>query len=130
MNELKKCEESFEIEVFEMGFILDKIFGTFENPYINQDTKLAYSLFKKGWRSSVQRKGFVFAPAEMSWQDADKISSEHWCKYQRSHEVQNQGHNATATSIELARLTWCKNKAHQLMEEYKTMIEAQEQSHD
>ena len=45
-NEIK---EAFEVRVNEIGFCLDQRWGQYENPYINNDTALAYNLFKDGW---------------------------------------------------------------------------------
>lgn len=45
-NEIK---ESFEVRANEIGFCLDQRWGQYENPYINNDTALAYNLFKDGW---------------------------------------------------------------------------------
>ncbi len=45
-NEIK---EAFEVRANEIGFCLDQRWGQYENPYINNDTALAYNLFKDGW---------------------------------------------------------------------------------
>lgn len=77
------------------------------------------------WQSAKKHaipEGFVLIPKEMSWQKADEIAMEHWNRYQYSHEVQYQGQNASSSSIELARLRWCKNKAHQIMKDYRDVI--------
>lgn len=101
------------------------------------DRKVAYETLNTGWvmwlrakcdaKAQAVPEGYVVFPVEMSRQKADEIASDHWNKYEYSHVIQQQGQNATGTSIELARLEWCRNKAHQIMNEYKAMIEAQEQ---
>lgn len=48
-NEIK---EAFEVRANEIGFCLDQRWGQYENPYINNDTALAYNLFKDGWISA------------------------------------------------------------------------------
>lgn len=53
-------------------------------------------------------EGYTIVPVEMSWRKSDEIAIEHWNRYQYSHEVQYQGQNALSSSIELARLRWCK----------------------
>lgn len=45
-NEIK---EAFEVRAHEIGFCLDQRWGQYENPYTNNDTALAYNLFKDGW---------------------------------------------------------------------------------
>ncbi|ENW93341.1 hypothetical protein [Acinetobacter dispersus] len=78
MNIDKEIQEAFTIEVGEMGFCLDQQWGEFENPYVNDDTALAYNLFKKGWLASNTRhdkklEDCVVVPKdqiETWWQDA------------------------------------------------------------
>lgn len=48
-NEIK---EAFEVRANEIGFCLDQRWGQYENPYINNDTALAYNLFKDGWTAA------------------------------------------------------------------------------
>lgn len=48
-NEIK---EAFEVRANEIGFCLDQHWGQYENPYINNDTALAYNLFKDGWTAA------------------------------------------------------------------------------
>lgn len=78
----------------------------------------------KMWLASASRDGCKLVPVELSWQKADEIAMDHWNKYQYSLEVYSQGQMASSTSIEMARVAWCKNKAHQIMQEYKLMLGA------
>lgn len=88
----------------------------------------AWLVWDAAWQAAqAVQEGFVVVPVEMSRQKADEIASDHWNKYEYSHVIQQQGQNATGTSIELARLEWCRNKAHQIMRDYKAMIEGMEQ---
>lgn len=74
-NEIK---EAFEVRANEIGFCLDQHWGQYENPYINNDTALAYNLFKDGWTAAnnirdeelngcvvVQPQGLVLTCAEL-----------------------------------------------------------------
>lgn len=61
-NEIK---EAFEVRANEIGFCLDQRWGQYENPYTNNDTALAYNLFKDGWTAAnnirdEELNGFVF----------------------------------------------------------------------
>ncbi|MCH7330563.1 hypothetical protein [Acinetobacter modestus] len=65
-NEIK---EAFEVRANEIGFCLDQRWGQYENPYINNDTALAYNLFKDGWIAAnnirdEELNGCVVVPVE------------------------------------------------------------------
>ena len=87
-------------------------------------TKYEENIMFDAWLASASRDGYKLVPVELSWQKADEIAMEHWNKYQYSLEVYSQGKMASSTSIEMARVAWCKNKAHQIMQEYKFMLGA------
>ncbi|MCH7386588.1 hypothetical protein MMO39_04640 [Acinetobacter modestus] len=48
----QNIKEAFEVRANEIGFCLDQHWGQYENPYINNDTALAYNLFKDGWTAA------------------------------------------------------------------------------
>ena len=100
-NEL--IQEAFEIEAFEIGFCLDQKWGDYENPYENNDTTLAFDLFKKGWKAKQQvlPEGFVLMPIKPTLKMSDAYEE-----------------NAVAPCSSLS------------VSGYKAMIEAQEQSHE
>ena len=122
-------KEAFEIEAEEIGFCLDQLWGDYENPYENSDTALAFNLFKKGWLAKAQAvpEGFILVPKELSDEKADIQASLAWGCHLGFFKSQNR--DMSTTEIEEFRLKWCRNKARDLQEEYKAMIEAQEQSH-
>lgn len=65
-NEIK---EAFEVRANEIGFCLDQRWGQYENPYTNNDTALAYNLFKDGWTAAnnirdEELNGCVVVPVE------------------------------------------------------------------
>ncbi len=47
----QEIKEAFETEAYEMGFCLDQIWNDCENPYENNNTALAFDIFKKGYRA-------------------------------------------------------------------------------
>ncbi|WP_121775552.1 hypothetical protein [Acinetobacter bereziniae] len=69
-NDNQDIKEAFEIEADEMGFCLDQYWGDSENPYENNDTALAFDLFKKGYRAASQNnylpKAVIDSIKEMS----------------------------------------------------------------
>lgn len=129
MNVLKELKafqewwsENYDPDDFE-EIQYSEILNEFESNYYTTDE------INKAWhawlkvKSEVIPEGFVLMPKEMSWQKADEIAMDHWNRYQYSNEVQYQGQIASSSSIELARLRWCKNKAHQIMKDYRVMID-------
>lgn len=119
-NERKLFEELAKSESLNISKFISR------GDYLYKDTQRCW----KAWQASANRDGFVLVENEMTWVNADRLASKQWDKYQRSHEIQNQGQNATALSIEQARLSWCKNKAHELINEYKAMIKASQENKD
>ena len=73
-------------------------------------------------------EGFVLIPKEMNWINADILACAEWDKNKSLFCSENR--DMTATQVEEFRLRWCKNKAHQIMSEYKVMIEVQEPAND
>ncbi len=72
--------------------------------------------------------GFVLVPKLLSDELADELASDAFNNIQSMFDYQHRG--STATHREQIRLRWCKNKARKFQENYKIVIEAQEQSHD
>lgn len=99
-------QEAFEIEADEIGFCLDQKWGDYENPYENNDTALAYDLFKKGWKAKATPEGFVLVPREPT-QDMMIAAL----------AVISTGIGKDHIDVEIIQC-------------WKKMIEAQEQSHD
>lgn len=73
-------------------------------------------------------EGFVLMPKELSDEKADIQASLAWGCHLGLFKSQNR--DMSTTEIEEFGLKWCRNKARDLQEEYKAMIEAQEQSHE
>lgn len=66
--------------------------------------------------------GFVVVPVEMSWQKADELAMVEWDKNKNLFCYEHR--DLTAFQVNEYRLRWCKNKAYQIMENYKAMIGA------
>ncbi len=100
-------QEAFEFEADEIGFCLDQKWGDYENPYENNDTALAFDLFKKGWKAKQQvlPEGFVLMPIKPTETMVMAVAKEH------------EGEAFLPYSIYDAYVK-------------QAMIEAQEQSHD
>ena len=73
-------------------------------------------------------EGFVLVPKLLSDELADELAIDAFNNIQSMFDYEHRG--STATHREEIRLRWCKNKARDFQENYKAMIEAQEQSHD
>lgn len=70
--------------------------------------------------------GFVLVPRDMHWHKADDLASSEWDKHK--HLFSSQNRDLNAIQVEEFRLRWCKNKAQQIISDYKAMIESQEVS--
>ncbi|EOR08194.1 hypothetical protein [Acinetobacter tandoii] len=130
IDQLKKCEEAFELEVSQMGFNLDKVWGTYENPYKEHDAKLAYELFKKGWQAKSQAvpDGFVLVPRELSADEARKHAEAMFNKVE--HMARNEQRDLSESEFELFKNRWIDARTLTIQFDWKAMIEAQEQSHE
>ena len=73
-------------------------------------------------------EGFVLVPRELSDEKADDQAMFVWNFNLDLFKSDNR--DMSAIQIEEFRLKWCLNKARTLQQDYKAMIEAQEQSHD
>lgn len=76
----------------------------------------------KIWQASANREGYKLVPTEMHWHKADDLASAEWDKSKALFCSVNR--DMTTIQVEEFRLRWCKNKAHQIMNDYKTMIGA------
>lgn len=74
------------------------------------------------WQASAQREGYKLVPLEMYWHKADDLASAEWERHKALFCSDNR--DMTAFQVEEFRLRWCKNKAHQIMNDYKAMIGA------
>ena len=70
-------------------------------------------------------EGFVLVPKLLSDELADELASDAFNNIQSMFDYEHRG--STATHREQIRLRWCKNKAREFQENYKIVIEAQEQ---
>lgn len=84
--------------------------------------------FKQAAKAQVVQEGFVLVPKLLSDELADELAIDAFNNIQSMFDYEHRG--STATHREEIRLRWCKNKARDFQENYKAMIEAQEQSHD
>ena len=80
------------------------------------------------WQASANREGFVLVPKLLSDELADELASDAFNNIQGMFDYQHRG--STAMHREQIRLRWCKNKARKFQENYKIVIEAQEQSNE
>ena len=80
------------------------------------------------WQAKATPEGFVLVPRELSDEEADDQAMFAWNFNLDLFKSDNR--DMTAIQIEEFRLKWCLNKARTLQQDYKAMIEAQEQSHD
>jgi hypothetical protein len=104
-KEKDSIQEAFEIEADEIGFCLDQKWGDYENPYENNDTALAFDLFKRGWQAKSTTEGFVLMPIKPTETMVMAVTKEH------------EGDAFLPYSLYDAYVK-------------QAMIEAQEQSHD
>ena len=74
----------------------------------------------KAWQASASREGYKLVPVEMHWHKADDLASAEWDKHKDLFCSTNR--DMTAMQVEEFRLRWCGNKAHQIMNNYKAMI--------
>lgn len=97
-----------------------------DGEYVSSKAQMGWQM----WQAAAQAvpEGFVLVPKELSDEKADIQASLSWSCHLGLFKSQNR--DMSATEIEEFRLKWCRNKARDLQEEYKAMIEAQEQSHD
>jgi len=72
------------------------------------------------WQASANREGYKLMPVEMHWHKADDLASAEWDKHKDLFCSTNR--DMTAMQVEEFRLRWCGNKAHQIMNNYKAMI--------
>lgn len=116
-NEKDSIQEAFEIEADEIGFCLDQKWGDYENPYENNDTALAFDLFKKGWQAKQQvlTDNFVMVPKELPSETNDRI----WDDYLTPKCVVNEDGFSfiSCEDFDLDAL-------------YQMLLKAQEQSHE
>lgn len=92
--------------------------------YSDDDLTIQYCLeINHGWKmwcASASREGYKLVPVEMHWHKADDLASIEWDKNKSLFCSDNR--DMTALQVEEFRLRWCKNKAHQIMNDYKAMI--------
>lgn len=74
------------------------------------------------WQASANREAYKLLPVEMSWQKADEIASKEWDKNKTM--FRNENRDMSTLQVEEFRLRWCRNKAHQIMIDYKAMMGA------
>ena len=79
-------------------------------------------------RAQAAPEGFVLVPKELSDEVADELASDAFNNAKSLFDSEYRGYSALQR--EHIRLRWCKRSAKQYQSDYKTMIEAQEQSHD
>lgn len=70
-------------------------------------------------------EGFVLVPKLLSDELADELAGDAFNNIQSMFDYEHRG--STATHREQIRLRWCRNKAREFQENYKLVIEAQEQ---
>jgi hypothetical protein len=63
---------------------------------------------------------YALVPKEIPWTKADDLASAEWDKHKELFLSEHR--DMTAFQVEESRLRWCRNKAHQFMDQYKTLI--------
>lgn len=130
-NEIK---EAFEVRAHEIGFCLDQRWGQYENPYTNNDTALAYNLFKDGWIAAnnirdEELNGCVVVPATLSLELAKKRAE---YIYQNAKKyLDREYRNLSANQMQLFKERWIESKAVSLQTDYLLTLEAaRENNHE
>lgn len=133
-------KEAFEIEAEEIGFCLDQLWGDYENPYENSDTALAFNLFKKGWLAKTQavpegRTDFEIINQTIELVDLLALSTNVFQRDPKSkvHPFESENPRVMEwwrTACQIQELLTNTDPDNCDFEEYKAMIEAQEQSHE
>ena len=96
-----------------------------------EDEYLLESLVYRGvciGKAQAVPEGFVLVPKELSDEVADELASDAFNNAKSLFDSEYRGYSALQR--EHIRLRWCKRSAKQYQSDYKTMIEAQEQSHE
>ena len=102
-----------------------KLFNEWIKYYEKHDVaidQLQRAFMWQAWQASANRDGYKLVPVEMPWQKADELASKEWDKNKSMFCVDNR--DMSALQVEEFRLRWCKNKAYQIMSDYKAMIGA------
>lgn len=133
-------QEAFEVEADEVGFCLDQKWGDYENPYENSDTALAFNLFKKGWLAKAQvvpegRTDFEIINQTIELVDLLALSTNVFQRDPKSkvHPFESENPRVMEwwrTACQIQELLTNTDPDNCDFEEYKAMIEAQEQSHE
>jgi len=132
----KKEREVFEDQIIADGFVEFSGYSLkkdeFEG-YVDERVECAWFAYSQAFRRATEQsqavpEGFVLVPKLLSDELADELASDAFNNIQSMFDYQHRG--STATHREQIRLRWCKNKARKFQENYKIVIEAQEQSHD
>lgn len=92
--------------------------------YFNIVANDAWNMWQAAKAQAVP-EGFVLVPKLLSDELADELASDAFNNIQSMFDYEHRG--STATHREQIRLRWCKNKAREFQENYKIVIEAQEQ---
>lgn len=133
-NEKVSVQEAFEIEADEIGFCLDQKWGDYENPYENNDTALAFDLFKKGWQAKATPEGFILMPSGVldltrfmceTWTEIDKFVYKNCQNLELYPLIQG-----SKTQSAIRKIGKQKFNPFAVGAGIQAMIEAQEQSHD
>ena len=130
-------KEAFEVEADEIGFCLDQKWGDYENPYENSDTALAFNLFKKGWLAKAQavpegRTDFEIINQTIELVDLLALSTNVFQRDPKSkvHPFESENPRVMEwwrTACQIQELLTNTDPDNCDFEEYKAMIEAQEQ---
>ncbi|MGS0705231.1 hypothetical protein ACVBEE_01515 [Acinetobacter sp. ANC 3781] len=116
--------EKIEIEGLKTIHKLCK-FGADHNMEGCSFTEIVEHMFNELAKAQAVPEGFVLVPKLLSDELADELAIDAFNNIQSMFDYEHRG--STATHREEIRLRWCKNKARDFQENYKAMIEAQEQ---
>lgn len=99
--------------------------NAFDSKYLKQSFVDKINFGWSVWQEQATLEGFVLVPKELSDEKADDQAMFAWNFNLDLFKSDNR--DMTAIQIEEFRLKWCLNKARTLQQDYKAMIEAQEQ---
>ncbi|MEN8368550.1 hypothetical protein [Acinetobacter bereziniae] len=125
--DIEKERKEFEKEAFKQSGGWATFHKAYGDVYENNQLNFGWKVWLAAKLHAVP-EGFVLVPKELSDEKADDQAMFAWNFNLDLFKSDNR--DMTAIQIEEFRLKWCHNKARTLQQDYKAIIEAQEQSHD
>ncbi|RLL18390.1 hypothetical protein [Acinetobacter chengduensis] len=136
--DIQKEREAFEDQITRDGFVEFSGYSFQKDEcdeYIDERVECAWFAYKQAFSRAMEQsqnvavpEGFVLVQKLLSDELADALASDAFNNIQSMFDYEHR--DSPALQREQFRLRWCKNKARELQENYKMLIEAQEQGHD